>query len=152
DVRDGKAFDNGVVGHYVYNVAWTPDGKELTLNRTNRRQNVLEFAACDPDAGRCRAVVHEEWPTGWIENRPFTQYLKDGKRFIWESERSGFKNYYLYDLSGKLLAQITNHPFEIERVTRLDESTGTLYYTARDGDNFLKVQLHRVSLDGKNDR
>src|SRR5262245_52017419 len=29
DVRDGKPFDNAVVGHYVYNVAWSPDGKEI---------------------------------------------------------------------------------------------------------------------------
>ena len=29
DVRDGKPFDDDVVGHYVYSVAWTPDGTEL---------------------------------------------------------------------------------------------------------------------------
>ena len=27
-----------------------------------------------------------------------------------------------------------------------------LFYTARDGDNFLKLQVHRVGLDGKGDR
>ena len=27
-----------------------------------------------------------------------------------------------------------------------------LFYTARDGDNFMKLQLHRVGLDGKNDK
>ncbi len=32
-----------VVGHYVYHVSWSPDGKELLFNRTNRRQNVMEF-------------------------------------------------------------------------------------------------------------
>ena len=26
DVRDGKPFENAVVGHYVYRVGWTPDG------------------------------------------------------------------------------------------------------------------------------
>ena len=44
DVRDGKPFDDAVVGHYVYRVSWSPDGKELLFNRTNRRQNILEFA------------------------------------------------------------------------------------------------------------
>ena len=51
DVRDGKPFDNTVVGHYVYHVAWSPDGKELLFNRTNRRQNVLELAAANPATG-----------------------------------------------------------------------------------------------------
>ena len=43
DVRSGKAFDNAVVGHYVYRVSWSPDGRELLFLRTNRRQNVMEL-------------------------------------------------------------------------------------------------------------
>ena len=70
DVRDGKPFDNTVVGHYVYNVAWSPDGTELLFNRTNRRQNILELVAANPATGACRVIIHEEWPTGWVENRP----------------------------------------------------------------------------------
>jgi dipeptidyl aminopeptidase/acylaminoacyl peptidase len=49
DVRDGKPFENNVVGHYVYHVAWSPDGTELLFNRTNRRQNIMELTAANPD-------------------------------------------------------------------------------------------------------
>ena len=31
DVRDGKPFDNDVVGHYVYHVAWSPDGTRAAV-------------------------------------------------------------------------------------------------------------------------
>ncbi len=152
DVRDGKPFDDAVVGHYVYNVEWSPDGSLLLFNRTNRRQNVLELAACDPATGRCRAVVRDEWPSGWIENNPETRFLADGRRFIRLSERSGWKNYYLYDLNGTLLRALTNHRFEVVDIVLVDEKAGFLYYTARSGDNSMKVQLHRVGLDGKKDR
>ncbi|HLK55951.1 MAG TPA: DPP IV N-terminal domain-containing protein [Chthonomonadaceae bacterium] len=152
DVRDGKPFDNAVLGHYVYHVAWSPDGKELLFHRTNRRQNILEFTACDPDTGKCRTIVHEEWLPSWTENTPTMRYLKDGKRFLWVSERTGWKNFYLYDLSGKLLATVTNHRFEVGNIVRVDEEAGLLYYMARDGDNFMKLQLHRVGLDGKGDK
>ena len=152
DVRDGKPFTNDVVGHYVYNVRWTPDGSELLFNRTNRRQNIMELTACRPDTGKCRVVVREEWPTGWVENNPTMVYLKDNKRFIWASERSGFRNFYLYDLTGKLLATLTNHPFEVANIVRVDEAANALYYMARSGDNYMKTQLHRVGLDGRNDR
>ena len=153
DVRDGRPFDNAAVGHYVYHVAWSPDGGELLFNRTNRRQNVLEFVAANPSSGATRVIVHEEWPTGWIENSPVLYFLKDGKRFIWESTRNGWTNLYLYDLSGKLITPLTSHTaFEVGNVIKIDEGAGVLFYTARDGDNFLKPQLHRVGLDGKGDR
>lgn len=152
DVRDGKPFDNNVVGHYVYRVGWSPDGREVTFNRTNRRQNIMEFTACSPSTGACRVVVHEEWPASWVNNRPTIRFLSDGKRFLWESERTGWRNYYLYDLSGKLLATVTNHPFEVAGIVRVDEKANALYYMARDGDNHMKLQLHRVGLDGKGDR
>lgn len=151
DVRDGKPFDNGVVGHYVYNVRWSPDGKELHFNRTNRKQDVMEFAAADPTTGKCRVVVREEWPASWTENLPAQRYLKDNTRFIWTSERTGFKNFYLYDLTGKLIAPLTKHEFEVSAVVRVDEDAGLLYYTARSGDNSMKLQLHRVGLDGTGD-
>jgi len=153
DIRDGKPFDNSVVGHYAYNVSWSPDGKEILLDRTNRKQNILEFAACSPETGTCRAIVREEWPTGWIDNRPEMRFLKDNHRFIWESQRNGWKNFYLYDLSGKLIAPLTTHTtFEADNIVYVDEPRNVMYYTARDGDNFMKTQLHRVGLDGKNDK
>ncbi|HEY7499917.1 MAG TPA: DPP IV N-terminal domain-containing protein [Vicinamibacterales bacterium] len=152
DVRDGKPFENAVVGHYVYRISWTADGRELLFSRTNRRQNILELVAANPDTGATRVIVREEWPTGWVENRPTMQFLKDNKRFIWESERNGFSNLYLYDLSGKLLNPITAHTtFEVTGLVKVDEAAGVVFYTARDGDNHLKLQLHRVGLDGKGD-
>ncbi len=152
DVRDGKEFDNSAVGHYVYGVSWSPNG-QLLFHRTNRRQNIMEFCAADAESGKTRVIVREEWPASWTENSPEMRSLKDGERFIWTSERNGWKNFYLYDLSGKLLAALTQHAsFEVASIVRVDEEAGVLHYMARDGDNPMKLQLHRVGLDGKNDR
>ncbi len=152
DVRDGKPFDNTVVGHYVYKVAWSPDGTALLFNRTNRRQNILEVVAANPSTGACRVIIREEWPDSWVENSPGMTFLRDGKRFIWESERNGWKNFYLYDLSGILINPITAHTsFEVGSLVKVDEDARLIFYTARDGDNYLKMQLHRVGLDGKGD-
>ena len=153
DVRSGKPFDNTVVGHYVYRVAWSPDGSELLFLRTNRRQNVMELAAANPATGTCRVVLHEEWPTGWLVAEPRMVFLADGKRFIWESQRNGWNNFYLHDLSGRLIAPLTaSTAYEADKLVKIDEKAGVLFYTARDGDNPLKLQLHRVGLDGGGDR
>ncbi len=152
DVRGGKPFDNDVVGHYVYRVSWSQDGQELLFTRTNRRQNIMELAAADPASGACRVILREEWPTGWITENPTQVFLKDGRRFIWASERTGWRNYYLYDLSGTLITPLTRYAtFEAANLVKVDEDAKVVFLMARDGDNFLKQQLHRVGLDGKSD-
>src|SRR5690606_12999311 len=41
---------------------------------------------------------------------------------------------------------------EVERIVRVDEKAGVMDYLARSGDNHMKLQLHRVRLNGKGDR
>ena len=151
DVRNGKPFENSVVGHYVYRVSWAPDSSELLFNRTNRRQNILEFVAANPGTGATRVIVREEWPTGWVQNSPAIHFLDDDQRFIWRSERTGWANFYLYDLKGTLITPLTRHDFDVGSLTKVDEQAGVMFYTARSGDNHMKMQLHRVGLDGTGD-
>jgi len=132
---------------------WSPDGPELLFLRTNRRQSVMEVTAANPSTGACRVVLREEWPTGWLNEDPRLVFLKDGRRFIWESQRTGWNNFYLYDLAGRLVAPLTtNTAFESGTLVKIDEQAGVLFYTAHDGDNVLKLQLHLVGLDGQGDR
>jgi dipeptidyl-peptidase-4 len=151
EIRDGKPFNDGALGTYIYGMSWTPDGKELLYHSTNRKQDVMELRAADPATGKSRTVVREEWLASFTKNTPEMEVLKDGKRFIWASERSGFNNYYLYNFSGKLINTITNHAFEVARIVKVDEKENMLYYMARSGDNHMKMQLHKVKLDGTKD-
>lgn len=150
DVRNGRQFDEEI-GHYVYSVRWSPSGEELFFNRTNRKQNEMEFCAADKTTGSVRVVIRESWPNSWVENSPEIRYLSDNNRFIWVSERTGFRNYYLYDVSGKLIATLTNNKSDCVQISRVTKDEKTLFYTCRDGDNPYLIQLHRVGMDGKGD-
>lgn len=151
DIRDGKPYSDGDLGTYIYDMSWTPDGKELLYHSTNRRQNILELRAANPETGKSRTVIREEWLPSFVENSPEMEVLADGKHFIWASERSGFNNYYLYNFDGSLVNAITTHPFEVSNIVKVDEANKTLYYMARSGENHMMMQLHRVQLDGSKD-
>lgn len=151
DVRSGKPFENDAVGYYVYDVRWSPNGKELLFHRTNRLQNVMELAAANPVTGICRTVFREEWKASWVENHPEMRFLSDNRRFLLFSERTGYKNLYLHDLSGKQLAVVTKNAFEVASIVEVDEKNNRLYYLGRDGDTPLKLQMHRVNMDGTGD-
>lgn len=147
DVR----FGDPEIGHYVYSVRWSPSGEELLFNRTNRKQNTMQLCAANPTTGKCRVIVEEKGPA-WVDNSPFIRWLSDNKRFLWISERNGFKNYYLGNIDGSPLKAITKLQCDVEDIVRLDEAKSALYYRAHDGDNPYKVQFHLASLDGKFDR
>lgn len=151
DVREGQPFGDEVVGHYVWDGAWTKDGTEILVFRSNRLQTVQDLAACDPGAGSCRSVVAEQRPSSWAEVSP-PVFLSDGRRFVWASERSGYRNFYLYSLDDGLIGALTRHAFEVQDVVLADERRGLFWYTARSGDNHLKAQLHRVKFDGTDDQ
>jgi dipeptidyl-peptidase-4 len=151
DTRNGKVFNDGALGTYLYGMDWTPDGKEFLFHTTNRKQDIMEYKAADPNTGKTRTVVREEWLPSFTKNTPEIHVLEDGKHFIWASERSGFNNYYLYNFDGTLVNAITNHKFEVSRILKVDDKKKQLYYEARSGDNHMKMQLHRVNFNGKND-
>lgn len=150
DVREGQPFGDEVVGHYAWAAQWTKDGSEILVRRADRLQKTLDLAACSPATGKCRSVVRESRPATWAQIAP-PRFLDDGKRFIWISERNDFRNLYLYDLDGRQLAQLTDHAFEVADILKVDEKSGWVWYTARSGDNHMKLQLHRVRLNGRDD-
>ncbi|MEY3021756.1 MAG: hypothetical protein RIS86_954 [Planctomycetota bacterium] len=136
---------------YVYNVRWTPDGTELLYSRTPRRQDVLEVLAANPSTGASRLVVREE-QTAWQDNRPEMRFLADGRRFVWETERTGYMHYELRSLDGARLATLTAGDWPCEAIHLVDEDAGDLWFTAWSAENEARQQLHVARLDGSGAR
>lgn len=144
-----SAFGTKGMGEYIYDVAWSPSGKEILFNRTNRKQDRMELCAADPETGKSRTVVTESQPQSWAENHPLIKFLNDQHRFIWSSERNGFRNLYLYDLDGTFLHSLTDFLFDVDDVVAISPDDATLWVLARSAPNPYLVQLHRISMDGK---
>ena len=133
---------------YVYGVSFAPGDAGLLFHRTNRRQDRLQLCLADPVSGRSRVIVEETQPT-FQENRPLMRFLSDGDRFLWGSERTGFRNLELRRLSDPAAVTVlTRHPFPVGEVVRVDESQGLVWYTAFSAELPMLAQLHRVGLDG----
>lgn len=148
-------FGDPALGEYVYDVRWSPNGQELLFNRTDRHQRHWQLVAADPDSGKCRVVVEEDWSKTWTENHPpVIWYSHDQpQRFLFLSERNGFQNIYRGDLGGSPLVPVTGYnSFEVQSVLRIDEKNGQIYFLARDGENPYKLQLHRINIDGSHDQ
>ena len=84
------------------------------------------------------------------ETRPI-HVFGEGKEFIQWSERDGWAHLYLYDDQGNLKNRITQGPWHVERVVKVDPATRTIYFTANGrekGENPYYEHLYRVNADG----
>ena len=141
-------------------LGWTPDSRNVAFQHLNRAQNELELRLLpvpsrpgDP-LGTPRTVLTERSST-WLNTFGTPRFLRDGRRFLWLSERDGFAHFYLCDLAGPCRA-VTQGPWMVDgRVSFggsgpgyvLDEKSGFLYFTATEKDP-RERHLYRVRLDG----
>ena len=144
---EAHAMDTGANSDvYIARVYWLTDSKHVAIQRLNRTQTVLDLLLCEASTGQARTVLTEQ-DQYWINVSNDLRFLKDGKRFLWSSERTGYRHLYLYDLEGKQLAQITKGEWEVSGVDAVDEAKGVVYFTGT-AKSPLERHLYRVSLDG----
>ena len=142
-------------------LGWTPDSRERGLPAPEpgpERAGAAPAAGARPrPASRLGAprTVLTERSTTWLNTFGPPRFLKDGRRFLWLSERDGFAHLYLCDVAGGCRA-VTQGPWMVDgRVSFagagpgfvLDERSGFLYFTATEKDP-RERHLYRVRLDG----
>lgn len=133
---------------YLPRMKWTQNSTTVAVQRLNRLQNKLELLHCDAATGKTQVVLTESDPKAYVEVTNDLTYLKDGKQFVWTSERDGYKHVYLYGTDGKLIRQLTKGLWEVADLKGVDEANGLVYYTAAN-PHPRERQLFRVKLTGK---
>jgi dipeptidyl-peptidase-4 len=142
-----KRMDTGSeTDQYIPRVNWLPDSKHVAIQRLNRAQTNLDLMIADAATGASRVAVAEK-DQYWINVSDDLRFLQDGQRFVWTSERSGFRHIYLYNLDGKELEQLTKGDWEVSAIDAVDEKAGLIYFTATEKSP-MERHLYRVGLDG----
>jgi len=138
---------------YLYNGRWSYDGGEFTLKRMNRLQNKVEILAADPETGRSRVLFEEQEPSFMTEGIGFMQqgneiyFLPDNRHFLRSSERTGWREIYLYALDGRLIRQVTHHKLPVAGIEAVDMDNQWIYFTGHENRG-LESHLYRIKLDG----
>lgn len=144
-----RLMDTGTeTNMYLPRVNWLPDSRRLAIQRLNRDQNVLELLLADASTGKTSTLLAEK-DQYWINISDDLHFFKDNKRFLWSSERTGYRHLYLYGLDGKEIAQITKGDWEVNHVEAVDEAKGIVYFTSTEKSP-TERHLYRVALDGSN--
>ena len=132
---------------YLARVGWTPSGDAIFTVTLDRLQRVLRLNLVDPTGRTSPRVVLEERDDRWLNVLGEPRFLGNGSRFLWRSERDGHAHLYVYDLQGRLEAQVTRGEWEVSAVASVDERAGLVYFVGnREGP--ATYQLYAVPLGG----
>ncbi len=137
--------------YLIARAGWMPGSRSVYILRMNRVQNKIEMLSIDVESREAASVFKESDPY-WINLVGDIQFLSDGKRFLWTSERDGgYRHIFLSSNDGKTVRQLTRGPWEVVSIGAVDESAGRLWYTSSEPTP-TERHLYSINLDGTGKR
>lgn len=151
--------------HYLPRMEWGANSDEVIIQQLNRLQNTNTVMLGDIHTGKVRAILTEKEDT-WVDvawgnidwdkkglARGDVEWLDGGKRFLWASERDGWRHIYSVSRDGTEIRCVTPGNFDVTSVEHVDQAGGWLYFIASP-ENATQRYLFRARLDavGKAER
>lgn len=116
---------------YLTNITWSPDDKFVFIAVLNREQNHMWLKQFDASTGAFVKTLFEETDEKYVEPLTPMLFVKNSpSQFIWQSNRDGWNHLYLYDISGKIVKQLTKGEWEVLEVKGFDAKGEHLFYVS----------------------
>ena len=139
--------------HYIFRVEWVENGG-LAIGQLNRKQNTATVFIADPQTGAAKAVFRDQDDT-WVDvpesGGPGREtggfdWLNNGKRFLWLSERDGWRRAYAVPRDGGDPVPITPADIDVMGIEAIDPDSRWIYFIAAPG-NATQRYLYRSAVE-----
>ncbi|MBL8271571.1 S9 family peptidase [Steroidobacter sp.] len=131
---------------------WDAASRRVYHVREERGFRDVSIHVTDASTGVSRVLLQETGPTYVVIDAPMLPRGMSGTRLHWLSSRSGWQHLYRYDLqTGKLLSQVTDGDWHVQRIEHVTSGEGWVYFTAGGRESNLDpyyLQLYRARPDG----
>lgn len=135
---------------YLPRIRWTEVPGKLMILRMNRLQNTLDFLLADGKTGDAQLLMQEKSDT-YVDIHESAHdnlyFLKNGKQFIWLSEKDGYNHIYLYSVADGSETRVSSGNWDVTDFYGVDEARGLIYFAAADR-NPMERHLFNISIDG----
>jgi dipeptidyl-peptidase-4 len=145
--------------NYLPRMEWAANSDEVIIQQLNRLQNTNLVMLGDSRTGKVRPVLTEKDDT-WVDiawgdidwdktglARGDVEWIDGGKRFLWTSERDGWRHIYSISRDGSDVKCITPGNFDVISVEKVDVANDWLYFDASP-ENATQRYLFRERIHG----
>lgn len=133
--------------HYIARMDWAGSSEAILFQRLNRLQNTNDVRIGDARSGQTRSVLVDR-DDAWLDVVDDLEWMEDGRRFTWVSERDGWRRVYLVPRDGGVPVGVTAPDHDVIDVVRINQADGSIYYRASP-ENATQSYLHRAALEGQ---
>lgn len=150
DLSSGKTTEVDLSkynSYYIPRLLWTEDNNQLSIQLTNRHQNILDLVFVDASNNSSKLIL-EEKDAAYVDVTDNLTFLNNNS-FFWTSEKDGWNHIYQYDKNGKLLNQVTKGPWEVTAYYGFDQNTGRVFYQSTENGN-INRDVYSILPSGKN--
>ena len=145
--ESGK-MDNQAV--YFTNVAWSPDSKTIYVFELNRDQNDCRLVSYDAEKGHRLQELDRETSTKFVEPmHPITFLPWDSSKFLFQSQRDGYRHLYLYDLKKGRSTQLTSGKWVVMELMGFNEKAKSVIIASNE---ISPIQRNLFAVDVKSGR
>ena len=129
---------------YIPRLNWVKSN-QILVQLQNREQTKLDVNLYN-NSGKLLGTIIKEQSDFWINIHEAFQNLPYGK-YVWTSEKTGFRHLYGLDLISRELNQITTGNWQIDSFEGFSKDTNELFFTATK-DSELEKHLYRINKEG----
>jgi dipeptidyl-peptidase-4 len=115
-------------GVYIARMDWA--GKDsVVIQRLPRRQNRVDVLMANASTGATRTVLTDT-DSAYVDVQDQPTWIGNGAQFLWITDKSGWRQVFLYDRSGRQLRQVTTDGMDVISVAGVDEKRQLVYVVA----------------------
>lgn len=140
-LKTGEPLD-----HYLTNVAWSPNERNIYIAELNREQNYMQLNCYDISSGEKIKTLFEEKCKSYVEPLHPIQFSKINENEFYElSRKDGWFHLYKYNTAGELLLQITKGEWEITKILGFDTKEKNVFVEATK-DSPMENHIYKVEI------
>ncbi len=132
--------------NYIHFLEWPKNSGGVVLQQFNRLQNTNRLFVASPNTNSIKEVLLDR-DEAWVEQHEKLEWLEDGRKFLWLSERDGWQRIYAGDTQSDKLRAVSPREMDVVAITQVVENEDAVYYVASP-TNATQRYLYWSDLDG----
>ncbi len=130
---------------YIPRIGWVGNDS-VWMQQLPRKQNRADLLLASIQTGETRKVFTDT-DSAYVDAVEVV-WLNNFKQFLWLSDKSGWRQVYLYNRDGSLANQVTKDGFDVLEIVGVDSAKSAIYVKVA-APTAMEGQIFRYTLDGK---